>query len=351
MSFVYKRTVVIDHTKVSGDQINFPILFSQTDATFKTVGNGGHVQNVFGYDLCFFSDSGATTLLNWAVEAYDNTTGNFIAWIKIPALSSSADTTIYLFYGDATVNTPQGNGTAVWDSSFKGVWHFQTFFGSPYYGDNTTNGINGTAHGTPAAIAAQVDGGAVFNGSTDYIDFTNNSLLDVSSGNITLQFWVNPTVIVDGTNIMARGSFFVGGWIIQWDGGGNKKLNLLSNQSFAVSTLDANTTLSINTWNFVCLVKSGTTWTWYYNGNPDGSNTLVDPVSSTEKLSLATYLGAGTFMQGSFDEFRFSSSARTAGWILTDYNSQGNPSTFSTLGTEQSNASAAFNNQMLLFGV
>lgn len=351
MAFAYKRTITINHTQVSGDQINFPILFSQTDATFKTVGNGGHVQNVFGYDLCFFSDSGATTLLTWAVEAYDNTTGNFIAWVKIPALSSSLDTTIYLFYGDPTINSPQSTGSAVWDNNFKAVWHLQTLGGNVFYGDNTSNGINGTAHGTPTAVTGQIDGGATFNGSSDYVDFTNNALLNVSAGDMTLQFWVKPTVIVDGTNIMARGAFFVGGWIIQWDGGGTKKFNILSNQSFTVSTLDANTTLSTVVWNFVCLVKSGTTWTWYYNGNTDGSGTLVDPVSSTEKLSLATYLSGATFMQGGFDEFRFSTSARSSGWILTDYNTQSTPGSFLTLGAEQPNGTVGFGNQLLLFGV
>ena len=35
-------------------------------------------------DIGFYADSGGTTKLKWEVEKYDGTTGNLIAWVKIP---------------------------------------------------------------------------------------------------------------------------------------------------------------------------------------------------------------------------------------------------------------------------
>ena len=61
--------------------------------------------------------------LKWEVEKYDGTTGNLIAWVKIPSVSSSTDTVFYLMYGDSAINTNQSDPPNTWDSNFKGVWH------------------------------------------------------------------------------------------------------------------------------------------------------------------------------------------------------------------------------------
>src|SRR5262249_18698205 len=90
-----QRSITIDHTKVPSTQSNFTVLVSVTDPTLKTVANGGHVANPNGYDIGFYADSGGTTKLKWEVEKYNGTTGNLIAWVKIPSVSSSTDTVFY----------------------------------------------------------------------------------------------------------------------------------------------------------------------------------------------------------------------------------------------------------------
>ena len=115
--------MTIDHTKVPSTQSNFTVLVSLTDPALKTVANGGHVANANGYDIGFYADSGGTTKLKWQVEKYDGTTGNLIAWVKIPSVSSSTDTVFYLMYGDSSINTDQSDPPNTWDSNFKAVWH------------------------------------------------------------------------------------------------------------------------------------------------------------------------------------------------------------------------------------
>ena len=63
-------------------------LVSVTDPALKTVANGGHVVNANGYDIGFYADSGGLRNLKWEVEKYNGTTGNLIAWVKIPSVSS-----------------------------------------------------------------------------------------------------------------------------------------------------------------------------------------------------------------------------------------------------------------------
>ena len=98
----------IDHTKVSNtDQIDFPMLFSGTYPFLATIANGGNVQNANEYDTIFSTDPNGLTKLNYEIEKYDPTSGQIIAWVRIPALSHASDTTVYLLYGNSAINSSQ----------------------------------------------------------------------------------------------------------------------------------------------------------------------------------------------------------------------------------------------------
>src|SRR6185503_13067091 len=107
------------------DQTNFPMTVNGTYSSLATVANGGHVLNSNGYDIGFYGDSAcSTTPLNWETELYNPTTGLVDYWVKVPTLSHTADTTIYLCYGNPGITTNQATTTGVWDSSYFGVYHF-----------------------------------------------------------------------------------------------------------------------------------------------------------------------------------------------------------------------------------
>jgi hypothetical protein len=72
MSFLYKRSLTIDHTKCgSANSSGFPVLVSINHSTLKDLAHGGHVfYNTTGYDIIFTSDSAGTTKIPWEVEFY-----------------------------------------------------------------------------------------------------------------------------------------------------------------------------------------------------------------------------------------------------------------------------------------
>jgi hypothetical protein len=90
--------------------------------------------------------------------------------------------------------------------------------------------------------------------------------------------------------------------------------------------------------------------TWYYlSATYDSTNGLVGYVNAASDgthaaggstLSwLETEIGqdsvtSGRFWNGKIDEVRYSTLARSANWITTEYNNQSAPGTFETLGTE-----------------
>ena len=173
--------MTIDHTKVPSTQSNFTVLVSVTDPALKTVANGGHVANANGYDIGFYADSGGTTKLKWEVEKYDGTTGNLIAWVKIPSVSSTTDTSFYLFYGDPSITTDQSDPLNTWDSNFKAVYHLGN--GTTLTATDSTGGNNGTLFNSPTATAGKINGAAHFvHSSSQAIGLANPGDFPIDNG-------------------------------------------------------------------------------------------------------------------------------------------------------------------------
>src|SRR6266404_1000593 len=115
-SYSYRRAITIDHTKVPNtDQNNFPVSVAGTYSYLATVSNGGKVQNSSGYDIIFTSDVAGATKLDHEIESYSATTGAVSFWVRIPTLSHTTDTIIYMQYGNNTITTSRENKTGVWD--------------------------------------------------------------------------------------------------------------------------------------------------------------------------------------------------------------------------------------------
>ncbi|MDO8716166.1 MAG: DUF2341 domain-containing protein, partial [Dehalococcoidales bacterium] len=113
----YRKSITIDHTKVSANLTDFPVLVSlasDADLASDAMDNGNDI---------LFTSSDGTTELNHEIEQFDGNTGKLVAWVKVPSLSSSSDTIIYLHYGNP-YSPNQQNPTGVWDSNYKAVWHF-----------------------------------------------------------------------------------------------------------------------------------------------------------------------------------------------------------------------------------
>src|SRR5437899_8997803 len=143
MAFNFCRAITIDHTKCgSSNSSNFPVLFSGTYSWLKTTANGGNIQNASGFDIGFFSDAALTTALNFEFEAgsYNASTGAVNFWINVPTASSSADTVIYIAYGNPSITTDKSS-TSTWDSNFKGAYHLPD---GPTLtaNDSTSNALN-----------------------------------------------------------------------------------------------------------------------------------------------------------------------------------------------------------------
>jgi type II secretory pathway pseudopilin PulG len=121
-NYLYKKLIMIDHTKVSGgaNLSNFPVLISFTDPDLKTTGNGGKVQSSNGFDIVAI-DGMQTTRLDYEIEKYDPTTGKIVMWVRIPTLSYCTDSVFYLYFDNTTISSSQENIHGVWDANYHAV--------------------------------------------------------------------------------------------------------------------------------------------------------------------------------------------------------------------------------------
>ncbi len=320
------RQITIAHSKVPNtDQTNFPMLFSGTYPYLKSVGNGGSVQNGSGFDITFSTDNGGSSLLNWEIESWDPTTGAIVAWVKIPTLSHTADGTIYLRYGSASISTFQGGSVgSVWDANFIRIWHMnQTLTGSGQsITEYTTNNKPMTSVGTwvTGQQAAGQIGGAltILNASGDYLTFGTTTL----NSTYTLEAWVNTPNTPDNNTFVYTNS------------GAFQYSNFL-NQFFQVQgsgTADADVvTTPAATWTSVAMTRTGTTDIFYHNGT--GQTALTNGQNYTFN-ALGNVNGVAFTNDIKCDELRISNIVRSADWLTTTYNTESSPSTFYSIGSE-----------------
>ena len=354
--YAYRRAITIDHTKVPNtDQTDFPVLVSGTYSYLATTANGGNVQNANGYDVIFTSDTGCTTKLNHEVETYTATTGAVNYWVKVPLLSHTSDTTIYLCYGNSSITTDQSTKTAVWDANYKGVWHLSngtTLNAS----DSTTNGNNGTITGA-VATAGRTDGCASLNGTSDHVQVKAGKV-DSSTTTGTVNAWVKVSALDENGVVLGYGGAAAtdaalwGVYIREVSGSYYFAMSARKTNGGAYSTVRGNTVLTSGAWYYVTYSTNGSAWKIRVNGataetltNVLGTNTGdwigdVTPTTPDKSEIGGVYAGGAyssvNFWHGTLDEVRLSNVERSDDWVSTEYNNQSSPSTFYTISSATS---------------
>lgn len=326
----YYSPITINHTQVPSTQTDFPVLINITDSRFKDVAHSGHVQSTNGYDIRPWSSASIfATPIIYELERYNPSTGEIVIWAKIPSLSSSSDTVIYIAYGDSSLTT-DGSSSATWSNGFLGVYHLKD--GTTLNVLDSTGANNGTNHSVTAAIG-QIDGAGGFASvSSQYIDCGTG----MNPTAITLSAWVNGTTFPSSyISVLSRDV-----------NGSYDSLLVKSNGKLAcylVASADVHYdgtgshTLSTGQWYYLVMTYNSTSGLiGYVNAASDGTGAANGSLNtSTARTDIGQDPNnTGRFWNGVIDEARVSSVARSADWITTEYNNQNTPGTFETLNSE-----------------
>lgn len=341
----YRRRITLLKSQIVGTHSFFPIVISTSLDSWRGSDHGGHVHQSDGGDFVFAGEDGENKLEH-EIETYDDSTGKLVAWVKIPQVSSSENTAIYVYYGNSNTDlADQASHTRVWDDGgknyFKGVWHLaETSTGNR--GDSTQYANNCSCQGYDGneAVDGKIGGADRLDGTDDWLTCGQSPSLNLRD-ELTISAWMKPS-----STRIAKEKWVNGPWKP------NSYGFYLYGQSDALTTLgidfqingtkkdvDDKGTIGIpmNVWTYLVVTYDGSAIKAYVDGKLDYTVSAPGTVddSLAEILTVSeTEKEGGIFLQGAVDEMRVSGKARSAEWIRTCFNNQKNPASFYTIGDE-----------------
>jgi hypothetical protein len=320
---------------------NFPLLVSMSDQTWlKNAQNGGKVAHTQGYDIVFRESDGKTQL-DHEIEKYDGSNGTLVAWVRIPTLSQTANTTIYMYYGNCAVSVPTENPEAVWDDDYVGVWHLEESVTDEQttgtHDDSTSNGNDGSQSGNEVYSNGKIAEAQDFDGTDDYVDLDSHigNYASLSEGSISI--WFNYTDTSDYKLLFSASC----------NTDDNSDLDIMYYQPDDVFMSGIREDSS-NVWNcsfpanyadgswhhYVMTVDSsgnnhyvdGTKITCDYQYGGDASTqAFFNSVTGLNTLRMGNREDSGGTQYhfgGNLDEVRISKVARSEEWLITSYGNQ-----------------------------
>ncbi len=372
-AYSWQRSITIGPSVTQNtDQTNFPYLVrldsSNVGTDLKTVAFGGLIQNVNGYDIGFFSNSSCTSALTWDLPAgsYDGSVGTVFAYVKLPTLSHTTNTVIYVCYDDATISTYQSTASSVYPSGTGVMYHMET---NGTVVDSMGN-INGTITGTLNPVAAQVGLGlettsnGASGGTAGSFITANTTMGGIFNGSNTLVYfsaWVNPTQNTDAAHSVYMGKTTNGAtpWLrlmIGQDSSSGQISAVYSTDSAFSSyqyMVSAGSLVSANTWyymsGFLDLTTPSNSRMWLNStqtnsGTTPGGTppTVLSAISSNVRLFAQDVNNGFT---GRIDEFLISSALPSAGsmpdWEFTRYHNTNTPLTYETVSSASAPSSGS----------
>lgn len=255
-----------------------------------------------GSDLRFIASDDKTPL-KFHIEKFDGLNELAFVWVQVPKLEPGAkDAFIWLYYGNpAAAAGDDVKGS--YDAAQGLIYHFNEREVLPQ--DSTAN-ANHAVRSTAKAIGAGLIGGALSFDGTAELALPSTPSLKSGSNGLTLSFWIKPADLAD-TPVYAQAEG-PAPLVVALRGG---KLEVQS----GTLTATASVPVTAAAWQHVAIVvKDGLAI--YLNGQE-----VAKAAGSVPDLSGGAVMGKG--FKGEVDELQVSTTARSADWIKTAAQSQG----------------------------
>ena len=318
--FGLRKRLTLDGAQVESTLMNFPVLIRIRDAELSA---GARPD---GSDIHFVAADG-TSALDFELESYDPAQGAIVAWVRLPNLIAGVDAALFVGYGDGKGD--RSNARGVW-SRYQHVWHFgrDSSFAEPAGIKDSTQRSHGTAQGGMSglnSVDAVAGNGSAFDGVDDHITFDNDF---VGIGPSTLGAWVN----------QFAGNPEFGGAIIAFGEESMNRARFLFSLDTRIGTTDVGfysndlggSALPTDSWHYLVWSWDGLNSSIYLNGVLTTGPTPHAGANTSGRVGAigASVFSSAHFLRGQLDEVRIATSARSSGWIATEYENQRPDSTF-----------------------
>lgn len=143
----------------------------------------------------------------------------------------------------------------------------------------------------------------------------DSSDLELLDSDFTFEFWIHPTAALNNVWLVSRWESGNLAYQIYTNGSGKIVIDFrIGGTSY---TKTGTTTISINTWTHIAIVRSGSSIKTYINGVLDATANSVtgSAFDGTSRLVIGTWPTGGSGLVGYIDEFRI----RKEAMYLTDF--------------------------------
>jgi len=327
--FQFRKSITVHTSKGYENLTSFPVLIDLYDTDLKNVAQAN------GNDIIFTDFLG--NKLDYEIEYfnrdYNSTHSHLITWVKMN-LSSTHKTIISMYYGNPYIEN-QETPEDVWDENFVSVWHFSETSGIRY--DSTRNHIDGSPqdYDNDEATIGQIDGADEFDAIDDYIDTYKYPFELGLDGRRpkTISMWINTKDFDEGgifefgqhasmKYLALQTGSLPNSWSTDWGG---------FSSDFAIT--------SLNQWVYFVITYEDPIIKIYSKSIATKSAEVQISRSINlnigNKVTLKFGMVRGNYFNGTIDEVRVSSVARSAAWIETEFYNQYDPNSFYSIGPQE----------------
>lgn len=319
----YRQTITINKDYIGEELTDFPVLIR-----LNSLSDGARDDR---HDLVFTLPDNTTVL---SYEREDNNT----IWVKVPTLTPTDDTTLYLYYGNPNAED-QAKPSDVWTNGYIGVWNFNQ---NPeeQVKDSSKNAHHSTAvvggmNKNDSFVDGKIGKALNFDGSNDAVTMASATVQGLNRASVGL--WYKPTALPS-----ANASLYIEtttssghtrlGLAHLTDGRLNTTMRDTNTGSSFSITAASTATPPLNQWSYVVATvdTESDTQVLYLNGQQVGINTASKGAFTTGDAAIPTSF-AGRFggnINGVIDSPRLSSVARSSSWIKAEYANQSNSEDF-----------------------
>lgn len=342
-----KVEIVIQASKIDANLSDFPVLLTEDNIPSEACdADGTYPAQDGGGDIRFTSDANGNNRL--AIQVVDFNTDNNPAnctveiWVKVPTLSGTTDTSIWMWYHTATSDSqpsasdPYGSRN-VWNGNYAGVWHMNESGGSR--ADSTANANNLTDNNTVGSGVGPWHTAADFeSSSSESLSVSDTSSLSVAN-DFTYSGWIKLESFPSGGayTIMSKWGTPAATqeYLLSYSDTSSGQFRVVyTDDGIGYTDLTYNTVLSTGVWYHVALTVdvSAQSATLFLNGVSHsmslGNNQDTSMQDGTGAFSLGARSSGVDYFDGLIDESSVSNVIRSAEWIDAGFENQSDPAAF-----------------------
>jgi hypothetical protein len=322
----------IDSNDIDENLTDFPVLIYLSSSSGRNYDNLSFVFDEIQSDsdrkkIAVTTSDGLTQCYT-EIEKWNATSEEAWLWVRVPSISDSSDTELYLYYDadqpDNTAYVGDPNSTpaeAVWGNDFRLVTHMRDDPDTSHVRDSTENDNDGTkaAAGEPVVTTSgTISDAQDFDGSDDYVDLGSDPSLDLRSINFTVEAWIYPT-----TQTVGWPTFYVvGEWELSFGIGQDSNTDKLEAWVDDATSYASDGNVTYNEWNYVVLTWNGSHYSFYIDGSTSGSRS-GSSYPDTGTIYIGGIPGQGqSLFNGTIDEVRTSNTSRSTSWVKASFESE-----------------------------